>query len=110
MEFFAEWSLCPENVAFLRVQTGESDWTMVADGSEHLIDALLGVYDPGLIGDKPKWYSNDLTGIAFKIIEDSSTLGQAVNSFQVKSNESEYTPTGKSMIGSFCSSTTGILW
>jgi len=35
VEFFAEWILSPDNVAFLRVQTG--------------------VYDPALIGDKPKW-------------------------------------------------------
>lgn len=74
MEFFAEWSLCPDNVAFLRVQTG--------------------VYDPALIGDKPKWYSRNLTSIPFNIIEENSTLGQAVNSFNAKLNNIEHTPTG----------------
>ncbi|CAF0752523.1 unnamed protein product [Rotaria sp. Silwood1] len=76
VEFFAEWSLCPENVAFLRVQTG--------------------VFDPALIGDKPKWYSQNLTAIPFNIIEENSTLGQAVNSFNAKSNDTEQTPTDES--------------
>jgi hypothetical protein len=74
VEFFAEWSLCPENVAFLRVQTG--------------------VYDPALIGDKPKWYSQTLTPIPFNIIGENSTLRQAVNSLNAKSNDTEQTPTG----------------
>ncbi len=74
MEFFAEWSLSPDNVAFLRVQTG--------------------VYDPALIGDKPKWYSRNLTAIPFNIIGENSTLGQAVNSLNAKSNDNERTPTG----------------
>jgi hypothetical protein len=74
VEFFAEWSLSPDNVAFLRVQTG--------------------VYDPALIGDKPKWYSRDLTTIQFNIIEENSTLGQAVNSLNAKSHDTERTPTG----------------
>ncbi|CAF1236792.1 unnamed protein product [Adineta steineri] len=76
VEFFAEWSLCPDNVAFLRVQTG--------------------VYDPALIGDKPKWYSRNLTTIPFNIIEENSTLGQAVNSFNSKLNDVEHTPTDES--------------
>jgi len=62
-------------VAFLRVQTG--------------------VYDPALIGDKPKWYSRTLTSIPFNIIEENSTLGQAVNSFNTKLNDIEHTPTGR---------------
>ena len=74
MEFFAEWILSPDNVAFLRVQTG--------------------VYDPALIGDKPKWYSRNLTAVPFSIIEENSTLGQAVSSLNAKSNDIEQTPTG----------------
>ncbi|UJR10094.1 hypothetical protein I4U23_014316 [Adineta vaga] len=76
VEFFAEWSLCPDNVAFLRVQTG--------------------VYDPALIGDKPKWYSRNLTSIPFNIIEENSTLGQAVDLFKSKVNDVEHTPTDES--------------
>ncbi|CAF1273258.1 unnamed protein product, partial [Adineta ricciae] len=76
VEFFAEWSLCPDNVAFLRVQTG--------------------IYDPALIGDKPKWYSRDLTAIQFNIIDENSTLGQAVSCWNGKSNDDEQTPTDES--------------
>ena len=42
------------------------------------------IYDPALIGDKPKWYSRNLTSIPFNIIEENSTLGQAINSFKEK--------------------------
>ncbi|CAF3593459.1 unnamed protein product [Rotaria socialis] len=76
VEFFAEWSLCPENVAFLRVQTG--------------------VFDPALIGDKPKWYSRNLTSIPFKIIEEHSTLSQAVTSFNANLNNIEHSATDES--------------
>ena len=46
----AEWSLAPTNQAFLRVQTG--------------------VYDPTIIGDKAKWYAHTLTPIKFDIHSD----------------------------------------
>lgn len=52
MEFFAEWSLDPDNVAFIRVQNG--------------------VYDPAVIGDKPKWYSHQLDTINFHVWSDRS--------------------------------------
>lgn len=61
-------------MAFLRVQTG--------------------VYDPAIIGDKPKWYSRNLTAVPFNIVEENSTLAQAISSFAVKSNSVEQTPTG----------------
>lgn len=54
----AEWSLCPSNVAYLRIQTG--------------------IYDPSLIGDKPKWYCRYLTPIQFKTYEEKSTLAAAI--------------------------------
>ncbi|CAM4856304.1 unnamed protein product [Rotaria socialis] len=76
VEFFAEWSLCPDNVAFLRVQTG--------------------VYDPALIGDKAKWYSQDLRSIPFNVVQENSTLGQALNSLNAKSHDTEQTPTDES--------------
>lgn len=47
VEFFAEWSLDPDNVAFIRVQNG--------------------VYNPSIIGDKPKWYSHQLDTIHFHV-------------------------------------------
>ena len=41
----AEWSLCPTNVAFMRIQTN--------------------VFDPSIVGDKPKWFSHQLDSINF---------------------------------------------
>ncbi|XP_022245653.1 MAP kinase-activating death domain protein-like isoform X2 [Limulus polyphemus] len=58
VEFMAEWSLCPTNAAFLRVHTG--------------------VYDPALIGDKHKWYSNQLQPFHFKVWKEQSCLENAL--------------------------------
>ncbi|XP_062621255.1 MAP kinase-activating death domain protein-like isoform X1 [Saccostrea cucullata] len=60
VEYFAEWILSPKNVVFLRVQTS--------------------VYDPLLIGDKPKWYAHQLQPIEFKVYDDGSSLGTALSS------------------------------
>uniref|UniRef100_A0A1I8F2G8 Autophagy-related protein 13 n=1 Tax=Macrostomum lignano TaxID=282301 RepID=A0A1I8F2G8_9PLAT len=45
VEYFAEWSLCPDNSAFQRIHSGLSD--------------------PAAIGDKPKWFSQRLERLAF---------------------------------------------
>ncbi|KAG8235676.1 hypothetical protein J437_LFUL015734, partial [Ladona fulva] len=58
VEFLAEWSLTPTNVAFLRVQTG--------------------VFDPTQIGDKPKWYAHTLEPIYFPVWDDGSSLSGAL--------------------------------
>ncbi|GAB6028666.1 hypothetical protein CHUAL_004492 [Chamberlinius hualienensis] len=58
VEFFAEWSLSPTNVAFLRVHTG--------------------VFDPTLIGDKSKWFSHQLDPIVFHVWDNSSGIGSAL--------------------------------
>ncbi|KAK8738762.1 hypothetical protein OTU49_003662, partial [Cherax quadricarinatus] len=55
VEFLAEWSLTPSNMAFLRVNTG--------------------VFDPTLIGDKSKWYAHTLEPIGFRVWQDGSSLG-----------------------------------
>lgn len=75
VEYMAEWALCPDNVAFQRIQTG--------------------VYDPAIIGDKPKWYGNQLEPIRYQIwdqnnrefyeeisslIKDSSSISGAASS------------------------------
>ncbi|XP_041365425.1 MAP kinase-activating death domain protein-like isoform X2 [Gigantopelta aegis] len=60
VEYFGEWSLSPLNVVYLRVQTG--------------------VYDPSLIGDKPKWYAQHLQPLEFKVYDENSTLGAALSS------------------------------
>lgn len=69
MEFLAEWSLCPTNVAFIRVQTG--------------------VFDPTIIGDKHKWFSHQLDTIQFKVWNNANTsLTQLYNSFEFSAEES----------------------
>ena len=47
VEYFGEWSLSPSNVAFMRIQNG--------------------IWDPALIGDKPKWFSQHLESINYNI-------------------------------------------
>ena len=70
VEFFAEWSLSPSNVAFIRVQNG--------------------VYDPSIIGDKQKWYSHQLDTINFKVWNTSNPfLSQIYADFQNKDEDSE---------------------
>ena len=79
VEYFAEWALSPFNVVFQRVQTG--------------------VFDPLLIGDKSKWYSNILNKIDFRVYDDvHSTLGAAVQS-AMDAKEEDENPTGEA---SFC--------
>lgn len=77
VEFFGEWSLCPQNVVFLRVQTS--------------------VFDPLLIGDKPKWYAHQLQPIDFKVYDDNSSLGAALNT--ATDMMSDEFPTGKTCSG-----------
>ncbi|XP_039153722.1 MAP kinase-activating death domain protein isoform X10 [Drosophila simulans] len=62
VEFLAEWSLTPTNVAFLRVQTG--------------------VMDPMQVGDKPKWFAHALTPIRFSVWDDGSSLNGALRSLK----------------------------
>lgn len=45
-------------MAYLRIQTG--------------------IFDPSLIGDKPKWYCRYLAPVQFKTYEDKSTLAAAI--------------------------------
>lgn len=57
VEFLAEWSLAPTNVAFLRVQTG--------------------VFDPAIIGDKPKWYSQHYEPLEFAVWDSEASSMEA---------------------------------
>ncbi|PAA65067.1 hypothetical protein BOX15_Mlig000889g4, partial [Macrostomum lignano] len=47
VEYFAEWSLCPDNCAFQRIHTG--------------------LTDPTAIGDKHKWFSQQLQRLQFSV-------------------------------------------
>ncbi|CAH0721692.1 unnamed protein product, partial [Brenthis ino] len=67
VEFLAEWSLTPGNVAFLRVQTG--------------------VFDPRQIGDKPKWFADQLQPIRFAVWDDGSSLNGALRQLQRQENQ-----------------------
>ncbi|XP_023247845.1 MAP kinase-activating death domain protein [Copidosoma floridanum] len=72
VEFLAEWSLTPSNVAFLRIQTG--------------------ICDPSQIGDKPKWYAPTLEPIVFPVWDSVSSLANAVKALR----ELESQPTDES--------------
>ncbi|KAG0714007.1 MAP kinase-activating death domain protein [Chionoecetes opilio] len=72
VEFLAEWSLTPSNMAFLRVNTG--------------------VFDPTLIGDKSKWYAHTLEPIGFRVWSDGSSLGATLRA----STQVDNPPTGTS--------------
>lgn len=62
VEFLAEWSLTPSNVAFLRVHTG--------------------IFDPSQIGDKSKWFSQTLEPIHFAAWDENSSLRGALKAAQ----------------------------
>lgn len=67
VEFLAEWSLTPTNVAFLRVQTG--------------------MLDPTQVGDKSKWFAHTLTPIRFSVWDDGSSLNGALRSLKQHENQ-----------------------
>ncbi|CAB3228332.1 unnamed protein product [Arctia plantaginis] len=67
VEFLAEWSLTPCNVAFLRVQTG--------------------LFDPRQVGDKPKWFADQLQPIRFAVWDDGSSLNGALRQLQRQENQ-----------------------
>ncbi|XP_049825557.1 MAP kinase-activating death domain protein isoform X1 [Aethina tumida] len=67
VEFLAEWSLTPTNVAFQRVHTG--------------------VLDPSLVGDKPKWYLHNLEPLKFIVWDDGSSLNGALRCLQYQENQ-----------------------
>lgn len=74
VEYLSEWSLCPTNLVYQRVQTS--------------------VYDPSNIGDKPKWYAHQLQPVGFHVYDNSSTLGAALTS--VTGEHSDDNPTDES--------------
>ncbi|XP_015597809.1 MAP kinase-activating death domain protein isoform X9 [Cephus cinctus] len=67
VEFLAEWSLTPNNVAFLRVQTG--------------------VFDPAQIGDKGKWFATTLEPIYFPVWDSGSSLAGALKAMKQLENQ-----------------------
>lgn len=64
VEYFVEWALNPTNAVFLRIHTG--------------------IFDPLLIGDKCKWFSNSLRKLEYTTYDDTSSLLQLLAQQQAK--------------------------
>ncbi|XP_059578825.1 MAP kinase-activating death domain protein isoform X7 [Alligator mississippiensis] len=58
VEYFGEWSLNPTNYAFQRIHNN--------------------MFDPALIGDKPKWYAHQLQPIHYRVYDSNSQLAEAL--------------------------------
>uniref|UniRef100_A0A8C2YVX3 MAP kinase-activating death domain protein n=1 Tax=Cyclopterus lumpus TaxID=8103 RepID=A0A8C2YVX3_CYCLU len=58
VEFYGEWALNPSNLAFQRIHNN--------------------VFDPSLIGDKPKWYAHQLQPVVYRVYDGSSQLVEAM--------------------------------
>ncbi|XP_075858065.1 MAP kinase-activating death domain protein isoform X49 [Microcebus murinus] len=59
VEYFGEWILNPTNYAFQRIHNN--------------------MFDPALIGDKPKWYAHQLQPIHYRVYDSNSQLAEALN-------------------------------
>ncbi|KAJ8281000.1 hypothetical protein GJAV_G00062130 [Gymnothorax javanicus] len=76
VEYFGEWSLNPSNLAFQRIHNN--------------------VYDPSLIGDKPKWYAHQLQPIYYRVYDANSQLAEAISVPQEMEREVDSDPTDDS--------------
>ncbi|XP_072128217.1 MAP kinase-activating death domain protein isoform X5 [Mobula birostris] len=59
VEYSGEWLLNPTNYTFQRIHNS--------------------VFDPALIGDKPKWYAHQLQPIYYRVYDSNSQLAEALN-------------------------------
>ncbi|XP_076426056.1 MAP kinase-activating death domain protein isoform X2 [Peromyscus maniculatus bairdii] len=59
VEYFGEWILNPSNYAFQRIHNN--------------------MFDPALIGDKPKWYAHQLQPIHYRVYDGNSQLAEALS-------------------------------
>ncbi|XP_053922586.1 MAP kinase-activating death domain protein isoform X27 [Cuculus canorus] len=71
VEYFGEWSLNPTNYAFQRIHNN--------------------MFDPALIGDKPKWYAHQLQPIHYRVYDSNSQLADALNVPVEKETDSDPT-------------------
>ncbi|XP_030270113.1 MAP kinase-activating death domain protein isoform X16 [Sparus aurata] len=75
VEFYGEWALNPTNLAFQRIHNN--------------------VFDPSLIGDKPKWYAHQLQPVNYRVYDGSSQLVEAMaGPLEDEANESDATDSG----------------
>ncbi|XP_041845758.1 MAP kinase-activating death domain protein isoform X14 [Melanotaenia boesemani] len=80
VEFYGEWALNPTNLAFQRIHNN--------------------VFDPSLIGDKPKWYAHQLQPVVYRVYDGSSQLVEALASpLEDEGNESDPTDSGSDSEG-----------
>ncbi|KAB5525928.1 hypothetical protein PHYPO_G00145850 [Pangasianodon hypophthalmus] len=72
VEYYGEWALNPTNLAFQRIHNN--------------------VYDPSLIGDKPKWYAHQLQPVFYRAYDGNSQLAEAISGpLEDDGNESDPT-------------------
>ncbi|KAM3625746.1 uncharacterized protein V6R79_017012 [Siganus canaliculatus] len=75
VEFYGEWALNPTNLAFQRIHNN--------------------VFDPSLIGDKPKWYAHQLQPVMYRVYDGSSQLVEAMaGPLEDEANDSDPTDSG----------------
>uniref|UniRef100_A0A3Q3WHQ9 MAP kinase-activating death domain protein n=1 Tax=Mola mola TaxID=94237 RepID=A0A3Q3WHQ9_MOLML len=80
VEFYGEWALNPSNLAFQRIHNN--------------------VFDPSLIGDKPKWYAHQLQPVVYRVYDGSSQLVEAMAApLEDEGNESDPTDSGSDSEG-----------
>ncbi|XP_037694457.1 MAP kinase-activating death domain protein isoform X23 [Choloepus didactylus] len=71
VEFFGEWILNPTNYAFQRIHNS--------------------MFDPALIGDKPKWYAHQLQPIHYRVYDSNSQLAEALSVPPERASDSDPT-------------------
>uniref|UniRef100_A0A8B9LSN1 MAP kinase-activating death domain protein n=1 Tax=Astyanax mexicanus TaxID=7994 RepID=A0A8B9LSN1_ASTMX len=72
VEYYGEWALNPTNLAFQRIHNN--------------------VYDPSLIGDKPKWYAHQLQPVFYRVYDGNSQLAEALSGpLEDEANDSDPT-------------------
>ncbi|XP_041917379.1 MAP kinase-activating death domain protein isoform X9 [Alosa sapidissima] len=72
VEYYGEWALNPTNLAFQRIHNN--------------------VFDPSLIGDKPKWYAHQLQPVFYRVYDGSSQLAEAISGpLEEEANDSDPT-------------------
>ncbi|XP_038187164.1 MAP kinase-activating death domain protein isoform X24 [Arvicola amphibius] len=71
VEYFGEWILNPSNYAFQRIHNN--------------------MFDPALIGDKPKWYAHQLQPVHYRVYDGSSQLAEALSGPPERDSDSDPT-------------------
>lgn len=68
-------------------------WVCIREFVLNLFEYLsLDVFDPSLIGDKPKWYAHQLQPVVYRVYDGSSQLVEAMaGPLEDEGNESDPT-------------------